>query len=105
MSEYMDDRNTVGQPWVIIPRSSVTISIGRELLGVMADVALKLIKDPSVDPFDDAEAAMLAAWAPPTSVIKRSCGSETPATTTSASGTDLSERALLEQGEDEEQAY
>src|SRR5262249_41651407 len=63
MTEHHDDRETVGQRWVTIPRSVVTVSIVRELLGVLADTALKTIPEPSLDPFADAKAAMEAGWA------------------------------------------
>jgi hypothetical protein len=50
MGQQQDDRYRVGQPWVEIPRSTVTASIVRELLGVMADTALSLIPTVSRDP-------------------------------------------------------
>jgi hypothetical protein len=58
----VDDRDTVGQPWVSIPRSNVTVGVVRELLGVMADVALSTVPEPSCRPYDDARAAMQAGW-------------------------------------------
>src|SRR5262245_17346468 len=62
-NDHEDERDTVDKPWVEIPRSVVTNSIVRELLGTLADAALAAIPELSLEPFDDALAAMKAGWA------------------------------------------
>ena len=62
-NEHEDERDTVGRPWTVIPRSVVTTDIVRELLGALADAALAAIPEPSLQPFDDALLAMKAGWA------------------------------------------